>query len=65
MAKYVDYIFENCECECDKCGYSEIIDSNDYSEINRELKSNGWIIKKIDERWLEFCSEECFEKYKK
>ncbi len=35
MAKYVDYTFENCECQCDECGFESIIDSTDYSDINK------------------------------
>lgn len=61
MAKYVDYTFENCECQCDECGFETIIDSTDYSDINKQLKDDNWIIKKIGDYWHEFCSEECYE----
>lgn len=61
MAKYVDYTFENCECQCDECGFELIIDSTDYSDINKQLKDDNWVIKKIGDYWHEFCSEECYE----
>ena len=63
MAKYVDYDFENCDCECDECGYDEIIDSTDYSDINKKLRNDGWIIKNINGDWKEFCSQDCYETY--
>ena len=63
MAKYVDYDFENCECECDECGYSIIIDNTDYHDINEELRDDNWIIKKIGNRWYEFCSQDCYENF--
>jgi len=61
MTKYVDYTFENCECQCDECGYDITVDSTDYTDVNRELKDDNWIIKKIDGVWYEFCSEECYK----
>lgn len=65
MTKYVDYTFENCDCECDECGYNQIIDSTDYSDINKELRDDNWIIKKIDDVWHEFCSQDCYEEFMK
>ena len=63
MSKYPDYDFENCECECDECGYSVIVDSTDYSTINDDLRADNWIIKKIGDDWHEFCSPECYETF--
>jgi hypothetical protein len=65
MSKYVNYTFENCEvhCDCKGCPANDLIDSCDFSEINKELKSYGWIITKIDDEWKEFCSPECLDEY--
>lgn len=65
MSKYVDYVFESCECNCDECGFTNIVDSTDYSEVNKELKRDNWIIKKINDNWYDFCSPECYETYMK
>jgi ribosomal protein L31 len=61
--KHIDYKFENCTCVCDECDYETTIDSTNYSDINEELRDNGWITRKINGEWHEFCSEECFKKY--
>lgn len=64
MSKNVDYTFENCECICDECGYNTMVDSTDYSDINKELREDNWIIKKIDDCWYEFCSQKCYETFR-
>jgi len=63
VAKEIDRDFDNCDCECDYCGQSETVYSTDYKEINEELRGMGWIIRKIDGEWVEFCCHECFQKY--
>ena len=61
--KEVDYTFENCNVICDYCDREERIESTDYSTINKELKENGWVIKKIGDDWYEFCCVECYRKF--
>jgi hypothetical protein len=67
MAKNVNYGFENCDVDCDnkKCKSYELIDSCDYSDVNKEIKDMGWIIKKIDGNWYDFCCEECYKNFSK
>ena len=62
--KEIDRDFEDCSVTCDMCGKTKTVDSMDYSDINEELRSEGWIIKKIDGEWLEFCCYDCYRKYK-
>lgn len=61
--KEVYYDFENCDVDCDECGHSAIIGSTDYTEINQELREEGWIIKCINGNWYEFCSMSCYRKF--
>jgi len=63
MAKYVNHNLEECECRCDECGYETMVESIDYSDINKALIEDNWIIKKIDDEWHEFCSEKCLESF--
>ena len=62
--KQVDKEFENCACECDQCGNYELVDNTDYTEINKELRDIGWKTRLIDKEFLDFCSEDCLQKYK-
>lgn len=54
---------KECQVECDYCGKDTVIDSTDYSEINQQLKHDGWLSRKIDNEWYEFCSTRCYEKF--
>ena len=63
--KHIDRDFENCVCCCDYCNYDEMIESTNYATINKEIKSYGWVIKKIDDEWKEFCCDECHDNYMK
>lgn len=63
MAKFSDYNLEECECICDNCGKNLIVNSSDYTEVNDELKSEGWAIKRIGVEWHEFCSLECLDRF--
>lgn len=62
--KEINYSFGDCDVTCDMCEKSKTVDSTNYSDINDELRSEGWIIKKIDGEWLEFCCYDCYRKYK-
>lgn len=63
--KDVDYRFEQCEVYCDHCDESIMIDNTDYTYINQELKENGWLVRRINGRWYEFCSKECYRNFLK
>jgi len=34
-----------------------------HCDINKALREDNWIIKKIDDEWHEFCSEKCLESF--
>ena len=57
-----NYTFGHCDvyCDGDGCGAEEQVDGFDghppqYSDVNQELRSMGWTVKKIDGEWLDFC----------
>lgn len=68
--KEKDYRKEKCTVYCDanKCNKTLDIDGIEYSEINYEMKENGWLTRKIYDDWFDFydwydfCSEECYLK---
>ena len=66
MAKEVWYDFQNCSCYCDclGCRSEELVESTDFSEINKELRGMGWVTTKIGAEWLDFCCQECLKRYK-
>ena len=67
MKKY-DRDFENIQVECDECGEQYIYDCRgcpDFKGCQNEIKSEGWISRKIDGEWHDFCCQECYEKFKK
>ena len=55
------------ECYCDECGdnYSyEFCDGDvDFRDCQETIKEYGWISRKIDNEWFDFCCDECFYKY--
>lgn len=55
------------ECYCDQCDHNysfEFEDGDiDYKACQEELKSYGWISRKIDGQWYDFCCEDCYYKY--
>ena len=55
------------ECYCDNCNknYSyEFFDGNiDFRDCQEMLKEDGWISRKIDGEWYDFCCEECYYSY--
>lgn len=64
MPKTMDYDFHECICECDNCSIEHVVDSTDFADVNDEIKSYGWINRKVDGELLTFCSVECFNEYK-
>lgn len=51
--------------ECDGC--SNYLYNNDlktFKEVSDFGKENGWICRKINDQWFNFCSEECYQNKK-
>lgn len=48
--------------ECDECGGDCDTGEDDFMAALEQIKSEGWIIKKIGGDWLHFCRIECFKK---
>ena len=70
MSKYTNWGVIHGEgeivCECDNCDYEERIEFGgcpDYKETQQELRSMGWVSKKIDGKWNDFCCQECADEY--
>ena len=67
MSKHVEWGlvrgFGEIICECDHCGETELIefeDGPDFKEAQNELKNLGWIARRIDNEWYDFCQDQCF-----
>lgn len=56
---------QDFEASCDSCGKMENIDGAFWGDMIDELKSNGWVIYRYDEKWMHFCSKECYRKWLK
>lgn len=52
------------ECYCDLCSNSHDFEFEDgypdFKECQEELKDMGWLSRKINDIWYDFCCEECF-----
>lgn len=67
MSKEVEWGYIHGEgdivCECDQCGEGERIPFDygpDFRAAQEELKIYGWVSRKIDNEWYDFCSEQCY-----
>jgi len=50
-------------CECDYCSETECIEFDDgpnFTIAQKELKDMGWVSRKIDGEWYDFCNDKCF-----
>ncbi len=63
--KIINYRFEECDTKCDNCETTATVYGTNYTDINAELKESGWVIRKVDGDWCDFCSNECYQEYKK
>lgn len=63
MSKFVDRTNNICYVECNYCGKEDIVHEINYEDINTELRSEGWMFKKVDSEWCDFCCKECLLKY--
>jgi len=50
---------------CDNCNHCEIYEFVDNETIKRKLNDGGWVIKKISNKWHDFCNDKCREEYNK
>ena len=51
---------------CEHCGQTvggDFGGAEDFYESLALKKSEGWISRKIDGEWFDFCSEECYKDY--
>lgn len=56
----------NVICKCDNCNQEKRVEFNtypNYKEVQQELRSMGWVSKKIDGEWKDFCCQECADEY--
>ncbi len=61
--KEINRELNECVCTCDNCGQEEVMVSTYFNEINRELRYYGWITRKIDGEWKNFCCHKCLKEY--
>lgn len=55
------------ECKCDQCGKQIDIKFKkhpDYKGAYEKLKKKGWFARKCGD-WYDFCSDECFEEFRR
>lgn len=64
MSRKVDRMFETCDCDCDNCGESVIVNTMSLKKAKKDLIKKGWVIEKINNKICDFCCRECFLRYK-
>lgn len=57
----LDRIWSTLIIECDQCGNTEEAEIDDCLD---SFKSDGWINRKVDDEWHNFCCEEHYQKFK-
>lgn len=67
MSKQIEWGYRHREgeiiCECDYCGEADAIYFNNgpnFKIAQIELNNNGWVSRKIDGEWYDFCQEQCY-----
>lgn len=60
---YRDAVMQYIVTECDNCGERFETEDVSWAEHREEAKESGFICKKVDDRWMHFCSEECYYEY--
>lgn len=61
--KKCDYQSETCDVYCDNCDNDITIDDMNYYYVNQQLKEKGWITKKVNGKFVDFCCKDCYLKY--
>lgn len=44
---------------CDNCLDTITVQGRDWREATKEIKEEGWIVKKIDDDFVHYCSQGC------
>lgn len=68
MSKDVDRVTHEIVCLCDYCANEQSVPFDDYpdfSEAQREIEGMGWLSRKIDGEWYDFCCQECYQAWKR
>lgn len=50
-------------CDCDGCKSNNFYPTTNFLKVNHNLKDNGWIIRKVGGKWVDFCCEQCYDNY--
>jgi len=53
----IDREFQTADISCDRCPHSEQHQETDFYEVIKEMKSDGWKIRRIDEEWEHICPD--------
>lgn len=69
MSSYANYLGWNtgeAVYECDGIGCNsheeyDFDDGLDWTYLNKEVQSEGWIFRKINGDWMHFCSRDCWK----
>lgn len=51
---------------CDYCGKGHLFkfkSKPNYKSVQEKLKAQGWIARKIDDNWHDFCCQDCFNQF--
>lgn len=53
-----------CKCDlCEKTVKYKFKAKPSFKQTQEKLKSKGWLARKINDVWHDFCSEDCFEQF--
>ena len=50
--------------ECENCGETIGGGLYDFDESRELMQNEGWLSRKINGEWLNFCCEECLKEYR-
>lgn len=56
-----DFGYTTVECDC--CGEELNIDGVQWDTIKDEKEFNGWLSRKVDGEWYDFCCYECYKAF--
>lgn len=45
--------------ECDNCGLDDEYEGEDFYDIVKQSKDNGWLSRMVDNEWQHFCNKNC------
>ena len=50
-------------CDCKKCKNISFYPFTNFNKVNGRAKNNGWITRKVNGKWVDFCCEQCYDDY--